>query len=854
MCLLMNSSLLFFLCFLCLSWLKLPKMLRETIEALRLALPKEETTQFMNIGVEGGTDRHFVSLTGRALSAIEDGSEVVPVNCEFPLQRLNDIWKIYAREEEETRRTIVVRSELLLDKLEDTLDNAPLYESNAAQPTFRAPEPKGEAPTAPRENAPSRIVQSESPLEESVMYLKGVGPTKAKLLAKFGITSVGDLLLHFPARYEDRRLVRTLADIETGEKDSFLAEVLYEPQTRKMGVGNRSVTKVRVGDGTAQVDLQWWNQAWRERQFKVGDKLFVYGKIAEFNGYRHIDSPEFEPIGDEDGSQVGKIVPVYPLTEGLFQSNLRRATTDALDKCAGRVPDPIPESLREAFGLMPLEQALRAIHAPDDWDEKETARYRLVFEELFLLQVALAQKKRAAHLEDAGIRHIVPDEDVKKFLAALPFKLTNAQKRVMNEIRKDLKSPRPMNRLLHGDVGSGKTIVAAYALWSAFKAGFQGALLAPTEILSEQHFYVLRKILEPLGVEVGLLEGSLKAKNKRQILADLAEGRIHVVIGTHALIQEGVEFQKLGVCVVDEQHRFGVMQRAALAKKGAGGLRPDVLVMTATPIPRTMALTIYGDLDVSVLDELPPGRQPIKTIKIKPEARERAYAYVRAEVQKGRQAYIVCPLVEESEKLANLQAATALAERLRAGELKDLRVGLVHGQLDVIERDEQMELFRAQMHDVLVSTTVIEVGVDVPNSTIMLIEDADRFGLSQLHQLRGRVGRGKHKSMCILLANPKSDEGKIRLNVMCQTQNGFVIAEEDLKLRGSGELYGTRQSGIPDFRIADLINDIEVIQLARQAAIELVSEDPHLEAPHHGDLKAALHRFWGDKLSLVQTS
>ncbi len=829
-------------------------MLRETIEALRLPLPDEERTEFMNIAVPGGTAQHFVALTGRALAAIEDGSDHVPANCEFSLQRLHDIWKIYPREQQERRRDIVWISGQLLDKLEDTLENAPLFESNSQR--LHQPATQSEvAPIEPKSPAsPPRARESENPLEENVTFLKGVGPQKAKLLAKWGITTVGDMLLHFPARYEDRRIVRTLADIEIGEKDSFLAEVLYEPQTRKMGAGNRSVTKVRVGDGTAQIDLQWWNQAWREKQFKVGQKLFVYGKIADFNGYRQMDAPEFEFIGDEDGSQVGKIVPVYPLTEGLFQSNLRRATEDALLKCEGRIPDPIPERLREEFSLVDLETALRSIHSPHEWEDKESARYRLVFEELFLLQVALAQKKRAAHLEEVGIRHMVPDDEIKKFLAALPFKLTGAQKRVMNEVRKDLKSPHSMNRLLHGDVGSGKTVVAAYALWSAFKAGFQGALLAPTEILSEQHFYVLRRILEPLGVEVGLLEGSLKAKNKRQILADLAEGRIHVVVGTHALIQEGVEFQKLGVCVVDEQHRFGVMQRAALAKKGAGGLRPDVLVMTATPIPRTMALTIYGDLDVSVLDELPPGRQPIKTIKIKPEARERAYNYVRAEVQKGRQAYVVCPLVEESEKLANLQAATALAEQLRTGELKDLRVGLVHGQLDVIERDEQMELFRAQMFDVLVSTTVIEVGVDVPNSTLMLIEDADRFGLSQLHQLRGRVGRGQHKSMCILLANPKSDEGKVRLNVMCETQDGFKIAEEDLKLRGSGELYGTRQSGMPDFRIADLINDIEIIQSAREAAWEVVTEDPHLEAPEHAYLRAALQRFWGDKLSLVQTS
>ncbi len=514
----------------------------------------------------------------------------------------------------------------------------------------------------------------------------------------------------------------------------------------------------------------------------------------------------------------------------------------------------IPEPIREQYGLMDLLPALRSIHFPDDEELKNAARRRLLFEELFLLQVALAQKRHAAHTESAGIRHIVKDEDIKAFLAALPFKLTKAQKRVMNEIRLDLRAPRPMNRLLHGDVGSGKTIVAAFALWSAWKAGYQGALLAPTEILSEQHFTVMTRLLKPLGVNVGLLEGSLKAKNKRQILADLAEGRTDVVVGTHALIQEGVEFSKLGVCVVDEQHRFGVMQRAALAQKGAGEVRPDVLVMTATPIPRTMSLTVYGDLDVSVLDELPPGRFPIKTVKLKPEARERAYTIIRQEVKGGRQAYVVCPLVEESEKLANLQAATVLAERLREQELAGLRVGLVHGQMDVWERDEQMELFRAGMHDVLVSTTVIEVGVDVPNASVMLIEDADRFGLSQLHQLRGRIGRGAFKSTCILLANPKTDDGKARIQVMTKTQNGFEIAEHDLNLRGPGEMYGTRQSGMPDFRLANLVTDGDAIGEARAAASEIVQADPHLEWPEHVALNRGLERFWGDKLDLVRVS
>jgi ATP-dependent DNA helicase RecG len=536
------------------------------------------------------------------------------------------------------------------------------------------------------------------------------------------------------------------------------------------------------------------------------------------------------------------------------QSALRKAISMAFDKCPEALEEVLPPSVLTQFELPSREWSLRQIHFPDDWSSQEAARERLLFEELFLLQVALAQKKASAHVEEIGIRHVVEDEKIKAFVRALPFKLTSAQKRVMNDIRRDLKSAHPMNRLLHGDVGSGKTLVAAYALWTAHACGRQGALLAPTEILAEQHFSTLTRLFKPFGIEVALLEGSLKSKQKQRIQADLNEGRVSIVVGTHALIQEAVEFNNLSVAVVDEQHRFGVMQRAALAPKGPQGLKPDVLVMTATPIPRTMALTVYGDLDVSVLDELPPGRQPIKTVKIKPQQRERAYQFVRDEVKKGRQAYVVCPLVEESEKLAHLKAATALAENLRVGELQNLRVGLVHGQMSAVERDEQMELFRAGMWDVLVSTTVIEVGVDVPNATVMLIEDAERFGLSQLHLLRGRVGRGEHKSTCVLLGDPKTDDGKARLQVMTKTTDGFLIAEQDLALRGPGEFYGTRQSGLPDFRLANIIADVDAIQVAREAAFELVQSDPHLQHADHQKLKRAIHRFWGDKLALVQVS
>ena len=687
-------------------------------------------------------------------------------------------------------------------------------------------------------------------------YVKGIGPRRATLLQKLGVNTTYDLLHYFPARYEDRRSIKRIADLQIGEKEGFSAEVLYEPRTQVMGGRGRgrSLTKAIVGDGSGRIHLQWWNQPYREKQLAAGTRLFIYGKVGEFNGVLQIDSPEIEIAGEGDESQVGRIVPVYPATEGLFQSALRRAIGTALEQCPPALEEVLPSSALDQFDLMPRDWSLRQIHFPDDWDSQAAARDRLLFEELFLLQVALAQKKTAARIEEIGVRHIVEDETIKQFVRSLPFKLTGAQKRVMNEIRRDLKSPHPMNRLLHGDVGAGKTLVAAYALWTAHICGRQSALLAPTEILAEQHFSTLTHLFKPYGIEVALLEGSLKAKNKRRILADLNEGRVSIVVGTHALIQEDVVFNNLSVCVVDEQHRFGVMQRAALAHKGPNGTKPDVLVMTATPIPRTLSLTVYGDLDVSILDELPPGRQPIKTVKIKPAQRERAYQFVRDEVKKGRQAYVVCPLVEESEKLAHLKAATALAENLREGELTNLRVGLVHGQMSAVERDEQMELFRAGMWDVLVSTTVIEVGVDVPNATVMLIEDAERFGLSALHQLRGRVGRGQHKSTCVLLSDPRTDEGKARLQTMTKTQNGFEIAEKDLEIRGPGEFYGTRQSGLPDFRLANIIHDVEAIQIAREAAFELVQADPHLEHPEHQKLKQAIRRFWGDKLALVQVS
>lgn len=814
------------------------------LEELPRLLEIEEKIKFSDASVIGGLCAHILAHTDAALEDIARG-EGYPEH-EFALQRLHDIWSEYSGAELRQREDIVAATKRLLDIQQVVKPPKTSTVAKKIRQGKAAPEKTTRQPVSPPTNS----------TDSDLTFLKGVGAKRAALLQKLGIPSVYDLLHYFPARYEDRRSIKTISQLQIGEKEGFAARVLFPPQTRTMGgrMGGRKLTRMRVGDETGRVDLQWWNQPYRDKQYQPEMELFVFGKVSEFNGMLQIDSPEVEVLGEGDGSQIGRIVPVYPATEGLLQSALRRAMTNAFEKCPDALREVLPPQVLAQFELPPRDWSLHQIHFPDDWSTQEQSRHRLVFEELFLLQVALAQKKLQARVEEIGIRHEVAEEKIKEFLHALPFKLTNAQKRVMREIWRDLKSPHPMNRLLHGDVGSGKTVVAAYALWTAHITGHQSALLAPTEILAEQHFSTLNHLFRPLGIEVALLEGSLSSKQKQRIQADLNEGRVSIVVGTHALIQEEVEFNNLSVAVVDEQHRFGVMQRAALANKGPAGLRPDVLVMTATPIPRTMALTVYGDLDVSTLDELPPGRQPIKTVKVKPQQRARAYQFVLDEVKKGRQAYVVCPLVEESEKLAHLKAASALCERLRQEELHDLRVGLVHGQMGAVEREEQMELFRAGMWDVLVSTTVIEVGVDVPNATVMLIEDAERFGLSQLHQLRGRVGRGEWKSTCVLLGDPRTEEGRARLSVMIKTQNGFEIAEVDLQLRGPGEFYGTRQSGLPDFRLANIIHDVEIIQLARDAAFELVQNDPHLEAEENQELRRAIVRFWGDKLALVQVS
>jgi len=722
-----------------------------------------------------------------------------------------------------------------------------------SQPSTPPLQPSTVSPEPITQNPPPEVQSPEPPaidLDASLQYVKGVGPKRFEALQRLGVNTIRDLLYYFPFRYEDRRHVKPIALVEDGVKESVCGVVVGAGESEKRrGV---TITKVCIADETGRAFLTWFNQPFREKQFEKGTRLFAFGKVKRFRGILNIESPDIEVMSeDEDNLHIGRIVPVYSLTEGLYQSNLRKIIYHTVERAAPHVTEILPKAVMMKHRLRPISFALKQVHFPDDWTLKEQARRRLVFEELFLLQIALAQRRQGIKEESLGISLPVKEHQVEDYLRALPFALTNAQKRVLAELRADMESTKPMNRLLHGDVGSGKTVLAAFALYGAVVNGYQGAMMAPTEILAEQHYRVLSDLLQPLGIEPVLLTGSLSAREKKRLHADIAEGRIQVVVGTHALIQEGVAFHRLGLAVVDEQHRFGVMQRAALAQKG---YNPDVLVMSATPIPRTMALTVFGDLDVSVLDEMPPGRQPVITKSLKAHQRDRAYEFVRKEVKAGRQAYVVCPLVEESEKLEYLRAATALAERLQKEVFPDLRVGLVHGRMSAQEREEVMTAFRNRELDVLTSTTVIEVGVDVPNATVMLIEDAERFGLAQLHQLRGRVGRGEHQSYCLLLSHSPNEDSKARLKAMTDTNDGFKIAEQDLLLRGPGEFYGTRQHGLPDFRLANIVRDVELLLLARQEAFELVKRDPQLALPEHQPLKEALKRFWGGKLEMVSVS
>jgi ATP-dependent DNA helicase RecG len=678
-------------------------------------------------------------------------------------------------------------------------------------------------------------------LETEVQYVKGVGTKLAQVLSKLNLYTLGDLLFHLPRRYEDRRQFRKIAHARPGDAVTVSGKLVTVDNVK---VRNLTLTKAYLDDGSGVLELVWYNQPYiKDTLTKLrNSQIVAYGIIKESPYGLQMETPEWEdlPDGADPDSllSVNRIVPIYPLTEGIRQKRMRQILWNAV-QYAHLAPEILPRSVRERLGLMPIQQAIAQIHFPDSEQAIDPARQRLVFEEFFLMQLGVGMQRQRTRQERGIAMRIDADRLNEMLHRIVPFELTNAQKRVIREIWSDMAQPHPMNRLLQGDVGSGKTIVAAAAILAAVDNQYQAAMMAPTEILAEQHYINLHRLFQPLGISVELLVGRLSNKQRQQARERIATGRGMVAVGTHALIQEGVSFARLGLAIVDEQHRFGVLQRAALRDKGT---MPHVLVMTATPIPRTLTLILYGELDVSIIDELPPGRKPVRTHWKTPEERLKVYEGVRKLIQEGRQAYVICPLIDESDKL-QVRAAEAMAEHLQKDVFPDLRVGLLHGRMKPAEKEAVMDAFRAGELQILVSTTVIEVGVDVPNAAAIVIEDADRFGLAQLHQLRGRVGRSDHQSYCILIANPKSDDGQRRMDIMTRTNNGFLIAEEDLRIRGPGEIYGTRQSGMPSFRVADLVKDMRLLEVARQEAFHLLEQDPDLSRPEHAALQEAVERF-----------
>ena len=679
-------------------------------------------------------------------------------------------------------------------------------------------------------------------LDASVGRLQNVGSAFTKKLARLGILSVADLLYHYPHRYDDYSQLKTISQLVYGDEVTLLLTVC-EAKTREARNKLR-ITNVLLADPTGTIQATYFNQPWLQQQFKSGRRIVVSGKVEQDLGHLTFKSPAWEPLSKEL-LHTARIVPVYPLTEGVTNRWLRRLINSVVEHWAPRVADALPEPIRKRENLYDINTALRQVHFPTSFEEMERARQRLALEEFLWIQLGVLRQRRKWREQPGRALHF--DSQIQQeFLGSLPFKLTGAQLRVMNEILGDIQQPRPMSRLLQGDVGSGKTIIAAASILTAIANGTQAALMAPTEILAEQHFKTLSRLFaNPIGgktIRVERLIGSMKDREKLAVRERLAKGEIDVIVGTHALIQEDVEFQELALAVIDEQHRFGVEQRGMIRGKG---YNPHLLVMSATPIPRTLALTIYGDLDLSIIDEMPPGRQEIKTRWLGARERERAYAFIRNQVKAGRQAFVICPLIEESESI-DAKAAVEEYERLGTQVYPDLRVGLIHGKLKPSDKDAVMTAFAGHEIDILVATSVVEVGIDVPNATVMLIEGADRFGLAQLHQFRGRVGRGAHQSYCMLLAEKSGSTSDERLKVIESTQDGFLLAEEDLKLRGPGEFFGTRQSGLPDLKIAKL-SDVRILDEARRIAQEIFDVDPNLQLPEHRLLGERVNEFWKTK-------
>lgn len=721
-------------------------------------------------------------------------------------------------------------------------------------------------PITARKGPEDNLEEDPVPWDIDIQYVKGVGPKRANCLRRLGVRTLEDLLYLLPWKYQDRGNLKKISEIIPGEELTLCVEVQsarlhFTPRTRFQ------IFELMVRDETGRLLVKWFNQAYLKNVLRKRQRLMLSGRVRAnpYDGHIEMENPQYEMLGlkrlqdqfssDDKLIHTGRIVPIYHETDGLTSRVIRSLIKGLLDNWSVSIPEVMPREILDRHGLPRLGSAIQQVHFPDRTDPCEALNQgdtkfhrRLVFDDLFFLQLGLAHKRREVAEDREGIAFDTHGNGADRLLRQLPFGLTGAQKRVTEEIRGDMARPQPMNRLVQGDVGCGKTLVALVALMIAIENGYQGAFMVPTEILAEQHYLTVRNWLSEMGLTVALLTSGMGKKERVVVNKKIEAGEVHLAVGTHALIQEGVRFKRLGLVIIDEQHRFGVLQRGELVKKG---YHPDVLIMTATPIPRTLALSVYGDMDVSIIDELPPGRSPVETILLGEAKRSSAYEIVSKELSSGRQAYVVYPLVEESEKI-DLKAATQMARDLKEKRFRGWRVALLHGQMKTEQKEEVMFRFKDHQIDLLVATSVIEVGIDVPNATVILIEHAERFGLAQLHQLRGRVGRGQHPSICVLMAGARlTEEARHRLEVMVKYQDGFTIAEQDLILRGPGEFFGTRQSGLPELKVANLIRDVRVLELARQEAFALLDRDPLLRQPGHELLGRMLHRRWKDKLGLM---
>ncbi len=680
-------------------------------------------------------------------------------------------------------------------------------------------------------------------LTKEVQYIKGVGPSKKLLLNKLGIFTLKDLITYYPRTYEDRSKPTKIAYLEDGQE--ALIEAIATSRISEIRTKNKRVVlyKLIVRDETGSCTITWYNQKYLKNKIIPGNIYKFYGKVKKVQNRFEMFSPVFDM--EENNKNTGKIIPIYPLTYNLSQNAIRQIIENGLGLVNEKLKETLPDYILNEYKLMDINSAIHKIHFPDNFEEFKIARKRLVFEELLSMQLALLMFKNRYSKKDKGIMF---DKQVKMsdVINELPFKLTKAQLRVLEEIDNDMESSNAMNRLLQGDVGSGKTAVSIIAAYKAVKSGYQVAIMAPTAILATQHLESFRQILDRFNIRCELLISSVTKKKKEEILDNLANGKIDIIIGTHALLEENVMFKNLGFVVTDEQHRFGVNQRATIASKGKN---PDVLVMTATPIPRTLALILYGDLDISIIDELPPNRKKIDTFAVTKSMEERINNFVKKQIDEGRQAYIVCPLVEDNEEM-NLQSVIELAERYKNETFKEYRVEYLHGKMKNKEKDEIMEKFKKGDIDILISTTVIEVGVNVPNASIMVVENAERFGLAQLHQLRGRVGRGEYQSYCILKYQGNNDVIRKRMKVMTETNDGFIISEKDLELRGSGEFFGTKQHGIPEFKIANLFEDIQILKVVQNLAISIIDKDPNLEKPENRSLNKLIEDKFNKRIEI----